>query len=66
MAHKFPPWRRIILVPFWTVQLLLMIIIIGLLATSTALLHKYYDKDADYDVPNDADLDAAVNNLTKM
>lgn len=65
-SHKYPPWRRVILVPFWTLQLLLMIIIVGLLATATAILNRQYDPNADYGFANDAEVDAAVRDLRKM
>lgn len=65
-GHKFPPWRRAILVPFWTLQLALMLGIIALLALATGVLATQYDKNKDYGFANDAEVDAAVDAATKV
>lgn len=65
-AHKYPPWKRAILVPFWTLQILFMLIIIGLLALAVGVLLQY-DENEDYGLgSSDSAVDAAVNTSTKM
>ena len=60
-SHKYPPWRRAILVPFWTLQLLFMLIMIALLAFAVGILMKY-DNNTDYGLGSyDGAVDQAVD-----
>lgn len=37
-AHSHAPWRKSILIPFWTLQLLFEILLIGLLAFALSVI----------------------------
>ena len=66
-GHKYPPWRRAILVPFWTLQTLFMIIIIGIFAFAVGYLQQNYDKNTDYGFGSSDDtVDEAVDIATNM
>jgi hypothetical protein len=58
MAHKFPPWRRAILVPFWTLEIFLMLIMIALLVAGSMIIKDAYDSTSG--------LDQAVHNALNM
>jgi hypothetical protein len=61
-SHKYPPWRRVILVPFWTLQILFMIIMIGILALAVGVLNAAYDPNKDYGFGSD---DKAVDDAVQ-
>ena len=47
--HKHSPWRKSVLVPFWTVQLLFMLVFIALLGLALGVLVTYDNNDEDWD-----------------
>lgn len=64
--HKYAPWRRAILVPFWVLQILLMLAISALLGLAIGVLNQY-DANEDYGFgTQDAAVDRAVAVSTKM
>ena len=46
--HKHSPWRKSVLVPFWTVQLFFMLVFIVLLGLSLGVLVTYDNNDEDW------------------
>jgi hypothetical protein len=42
-THKHAPWRKSVLVPFWALQLLLELLLIGVLGLAEGVLVNYDD-----------------------
>lgn len=47
--HKHSPWRKSVLIPFWTVQLFFMLVFIALLGLALGVLVTYDSNDEDWD-----------------
>jgi hypothetical protein len=44
-THKHSPWRKSVLIPFWTLQLLLEFLMIALFALAIDVLVNYFNGD---------------------
>jgi hypothetical protein len=51
--HSHAPWRKAILIPFWTLQLGFELLMIGLLALSVGYLSNYVDDSSYSEVVDD-------------
>lgn len=53
--HSHAPWRKAILIPFWTLQLGFELLIIGLIALAAGFLNRYFD-DTSYIEDGEGDI----------
>jgi len=63
--HKHSPWRKSVLIPFWTLQLFFMLVMIALLALSIGVLVSVNTDNYDFG-EYDGDVDHVVNVATRM
>lgn len=62
-THKHAPWRKSVLVPFWVIQLLFELLLIGDLALAENILINFenYYSDSDSLPIDDSTIDSAMN-----
>jgi hypothetical protein len=51
--HSHPPWRKSILIPFWTLQLGFELLLIGVVAVAAGYLSRYVDDSSYSEVVNE-------------
>lgn len=62
--HKHAPWRKTVLVPFWTIQLLLELVMIGLMGLALGVLVNW-DRDFENSVDTSLEVGSLVTSSTE-
>jgi hypothetical protein len=65
--HSHAPWRKSILIPFWTLQLGFELLMIGLLAVAIGVLvyWQHNDEEVDSDSPIYSDVNSGAVHAAK-
>ena len=64
--HAHAPWRKAVLIPFWTIQMFFMLVFIGLLAVAAGVLVSWEKNDDEYEEELNGVSDDAINKASRM